>query len=237
MPCRRDVLFCIILFPSLWGCGTKYSERGPSPVTGANAAAAASMPSPTPTISTASIQIAMALNNLEWVLPCAVGNGLSCTVDPVATAIVTTLSWDPNTTYAVGLHFRGIVETTIYDCSDAQNAQSGYWVQGCKPRMFDAQHQDPFNVYSLQISDPANIYYLNSGQIEAGPPTGVVYIDYTQSVLMKGNALITLNANSVDGWQIVPPAIDTFMTTVPSDLHVISNAQFIQMTVVNVTPQ
>jgi hypothetical protein len=58
---------------------------------------------------------------------------------------------------------------------------------------------DTYNVYELDISDPPQTYYLNSGT--SGIDT-VCLVDYLATIPMNAGAIVTLTANSIDGREV-----------------------------------
>jgi hypothetical protein len=134
------------------------------------------------------VEVAAGLSGLRWNLPCGAHDMDTCpTVADMKTAMI---SGQAGKTYAVTLRFRGVIEQKTY----AGGTGSGYWLAGATAPI------DGFNVYSLTVSSPAQVYYLNAGT------TGmhrVFTIDYTETVDMDANAMLTLAADPVDGAEIV----------------------------------
>jgi hypothetical protein len=150
--------------------------------------------------------VAGSLSGLRWELPCTTppaGESCSTDVDGGPEEVVTAmLSGATGTTYRVTLHFRGVVETRIYFGFDAGGAVGAEIEGGSNPGFFISggttpSLNDPYNVYELDISDPPQTYYLNSGPLES--PFIVELVDYLATLPMKSGATVTLIANSIDG--------------------------------------
>jgi hypothetical protein len=170
------------------------------------------------------IPVAVSLSGLRWEIPCGVDVNTSvCSVTdpPVQMA---TLEGLAGAQYDVALRFRGVVEEKTYTGGVAD----GYWYTGGSPA------SDNWNIYRLDISDPAQTFFLNAGS------SGLFYcvrLDYTRTVRVRSGAKVTLTALSNDGQEIknidsggtpivvpgVPPAPNAY------------NGQFIQMDVASVT--
>lgn len=170
--------------------------------------------------------VATSLQGLRWEIPCKPHKGgTDCTVavdKPVKTA---TLAGAPGTTYDVSLHFRGAVEQNEYKGGSGD----GLWYTGGK------SNNGNYNIYELQISDPAQTYFLNAGR------SGIRHtwpLDYEKTLEVAAGATVTLSADAQDHKQItnqddkgkpviipdVPPAPEPF------------DGQFIQMDVTKVAP-
>jgi hypothetical protein len=193
--------------------------------------------------------VAGGLSGLRWELPCEDPHGSSCGTEVdggVEEVLTTTLSGTAGTTYSVTLHFRGIVEQRTYDSIDggpipsggAAGAEAdgglnpGYFVTGVQT----PSTSDTFNIYELDISDPPQSYFLNSGT------TGQNYVwpvDYIATIPMKGGATITMTANSVEGQEIANqgtdnnPVVVAGVSPYPSSF----DGQFVQMDVTSVIAQ
>ena len=130
-------------------------------------------------------------------------------------------------TYDVVLRFRGVVEERTY----TGGTQAGHWYTGG-----DApDRSDPFNIYPLQVSSPAQTYCLNAGTSGIHTCDG---LDYTETIEVAAGATVTLTADSVDGGQIIDIDASGNAIVVPG-IAPAPNAydgQFVQMDVVSVTP-
>ncbi len=169
--------------------------------------------------------VAVSLSGLRWQLPCTgpgdVPESCGTTARTVTSA---TLGGLPGAQYDAVLRFRGVVEETTY----TGGTRDGFWYTGGTPSAAE------YNVYRLDISSPAQTYFLNAGT------AGLLYcfaIDYTQTVRVATGATVTLTADPIDGRQIrnrdargmpivvpdIPPAPTAY------------DGQFIQMDVLSVT--
>lgn len=171
--------------------------------------------------------VAGSLTGLRWELPCLKEiDAYVCRTTSPATVLTATMGGHPGTTYDVELRFRGAVEERGYTGGTAD----GLWYVGGIPAA-----DDLYNVYSLQISDPPQVYYLNAGE------SGHAYIggiDYTHTVQGVGGATITLTADPTDDAQIknrtdpdAEPVIPEGVPPAPAAY----DGQFVQMDVVSVT--
>ncbi len=90
-----------------------------------------------------------------------------------------TLTGEPGTEYSVTLRFRGVVEEKVY----VGGIDDGFWNDGGIP------NADNWNVYTLEISDPPQSYFLNNGDASRAHSEG---LDYEQSVTVAHGATVTL---------------------------------------------
>ncbi|MDX6480350.1 MAG: hypothetical protein QOG85_860 [Gaiellaceae bacterium] len=91
------------------------------------------------------------------------------------------------TTYNVSFRFVGVVETKHYT---GGSNDGSYWQVGGAPA---TDLQGP-NVYKLEISNPAQTYYLNRGT----GASAVAAIDFQKTVPITAGATVTLSAMSVE---------------------------------------
>ena len=165
-----------------------------------------------------------ALNGLTWLLP-NTGNINSTTCNTVASAVVSvTLPGSESTLNTVTLRFKGVVEQKTYLGGSNDGA---FFQTGGAPAV------DNYNVYKLEISNPAQVFYLNRG---ASGLTAPNLIDYQKTIQMNGGAIVTLTAESIDNREIrndgANAPISVTGVTNPAQPY---NGQFIQMGVVSVT--
>lgn len=102
----------------------------------------------------ACVDIAGAMAGMRWVLPCGARTSeTACeTIEPLPKVI--TIGGTPGTVYELGVRFRGVVEQKTYEGGDAD----GLWQTGGTPA------DDVYNTYRIEISDPAQTYFLNAGE-------------------------------------------------------------------------
>ena len=163
------------------------------------------------------------LNGLRWEIPCTNSGDPSCTAnDP--SAVSTVFQGKESANYRVTLRFRGVVEQKGYTggINDGQ-----YWQEGGDP------DGASFNIYKLEISSPAQVFYLNRG---TSGINRVWAIDYTRTVIITSGATITLTAQTIDGAQIrntdgANPVLVPDVSPYPGAY----NGQFVQMDVVSVS--
>jgi hypothetical protein len=196
----------------------------PQPASGPGTAGGTGIPSTTtlPPLSGQAQVVAGSLHGLRWEMP-GIQSGASCKAADPRPVKTTQLGGDPNRIYSVTLRFRGVVEEQSY----AGGTQKGRWYVGGRSA------DGIYNIYKLEIMDPHQVFFLNAGR--AGLRRCWM-IDYTQTILIRGGAKITLSADAQDGWlvgnvddkgkPIVVPGVP------PAPLAY--KGQFIQMDVVSV---
>jgi len=188
------------------------------------------------------INVAGSLAELRWDLPCTMPGSPFCqtVVDGSDVQVVsTTLGGAPGQTYAVTLHFRGVVEQKTYFGDGDAGAPQTAGAEGLANAQFfvsgGADNGDSANVYEMQVSDPPGVYFLNSGLSQINNNTW--WLDYTATIPMTAGATVTMtadakddnevaNANGVDGGPVLVPGVPPYPQ--PFD------GQFIQMDVVSV---
>ncbi len=135
------------------------------------------------------------------------------------------LTGDPAVIYEVTLRFRGVMEEKAY----FGGFDDGLWNEGGWPL------DDGWNTYSLDISDPAQSYWLNSGAQETDH---CEMVDYQQTVSIRGGSTVSVTMldpngcttkNLDDGGEpivipMIPPAPEAF------------DGQFLQIDVVDIVP-
>ena len=167
------------------------------------------------------------LDDLRAELPCT-GGGTA--FDNCATVVSdeesATLAGEAGVTYDVSIQVTGVMEQKTY--SD-WTSRDGMWIEDGTP------DGSSFNVVRLQISSPAQTYYLNAGESFQG----LCYLlDFAKTVVMSNGATITLYADTggdqlsilnIDGQGVpivapgVPPAPAAY------------DGQFLQVDVVSIT--
>jgi hypothetical protein len=125
------------------------------------------------------------LHDLRVELPClGTGNaGVNCDM-PDADEESTTIEGDPGKDYVVTIRVRGVVEQKTY--SDYSESD-GMWIAGGTP------DGGSWNIFSLEVSSPAQTYYLNSG---ASGQDECFLLDVQKDILMAHGATLTLFAGS-----------------------------------------
>jgi hypothetical protein len=189
--------------------------------------------------------IAGSLEGLEWYVPCSSGSGTSCSASNPPN-VMASLSGATGVTYAVTLNFQGVVEERTYienppeDAGpDAGDAGAAPVATGTNASFFITNVETPslgdsYNIYSLTISDPPLVAYLNDGTSSI---TNCWLIDYTVTLPMTAGAQITLAANTVDGSEITNHDVNGNPIIVPGYFDGGAfNGQFIAMNVVSVAP-
>jgi len=173
------------------------------------------------------VNVAGTLDGLRWEMPCtgdAPGDPVHVcqTVKPADQTA--TLGGSPSVTYEVTLRFRGVVEEKGY----FGGTKEEHWQIGGAPG------GDLFNVYELNVSQPAQSYYVNSGV------SGVLHsypLDYQKVIDVTGDATVTLSADPIDTAEIKnideagAPIVVPHVSPAPKPF----DGQFVQMDVISVT--
>jgi hypothetical protein len=185
------------------------------------------------------VNVAGSLAGLRWELPCTMpGSPCPTLVDGGDVQVVsTTLGGAQGQTFAVTLHFRGVVEMKTYAGGEAGAPQTA-GAKGLANAQFfvsgGADNGDNFNIYEMHISDPPGVYFLNSGVSNI---SNTWWLDYTATIVMNAGATVTLTANAVDDGEIGNVnGVDggpVLVPGVPPYPHPY-DGQFIQMDVVSV---
>ncbi|MBC8131612.1 MAG: hypothetical protein H7X95_01420 [Deltaproteobacteria bacterium] len=163
------------------------------------------------------------LSGLRWELPCSNNFNGYCDT-PLVREKSATLIGAPGVTYEIALRFRGVVEEKTYE----GGTKDGHWNVGGAPA------DDLYNVYKMDVSNPPQTFFLNSGASNSGFCVG---LDYTRTVRMAADSTVTLIADPIDGAQVENGGTDGLPVVVPGIPPAPSryDGQFIQMDVVSVT--
>lgn len=168
------------------------------------------------------LEVAASLAGLRWELPCVApyepAPDYVCVSGPDQTTTAT-LTGRAGTTYEIDLHLRGVVETKAYPGG-----------VGAPLSLGGTPVNDPWNIYRLDISSPAQRWFLNNGD------TGQYFcrvIDERLTVRADGHAQFTLFASTVDGnrSEIRNRGLDGGALLVPSLSPSPFDGQFLQMDV------
>ena len=195
---------------------------------------------------------AAVLEGQRWDLPCGPmipdnqvcqdlpADATMCPPDPGSRTVNRTLTFGgtPHTFYDVELRFRGVVEPKIYEGGTE-------WGQHLYVGGVPAPHQDgsksQYNVYSLTVSSPANVYYFNFDE-HMGESRYVFPVDIRHVVTIEGGARVTLASTDLDCVMIrncvdvaVQPCTPYVIAGVPPSSGY--NGQFLLMNVLSVTPK
>jgi hypothetical protein len=168
-------------------------------------------------------EVAATLQGLRWDMACKPDHPSICTAAVPKPTRTATLGGKPDQQYDVTLHFRGVVEQEAYAGGKAEQL----WYIGGRPA------NGYYNIYQLDISAPAQTFFLNAGEANI---THVFPLDYQKTIRMQGGATVTLTADAQDDRLIAnvdehdKPVV---MPGVPPDPKPF-DGQFIQMDVVSV---
>jgi hypothetical protein len=190
------------------------------------------------------LEYAGEMNGYRWELPCADPTLLDTCPwdeallegaidDPENTLhreTQVTFGGDPSVTYDVELRIRGLTEPKDFSGGEVQQQ---YFQIGGTPGSND------YNIYSITVGDPAQVYTLNRNEMGVGHYTFM--LDYTVTIPIQGGTTVTLTmidpnniaianpgGSSGSSEPYVVPEIPPF----PEPFH----GQFIQMDVLSVTP-
>jgi len=170
-------------------------------------------------VASTCVPVAAALTGLRWQLPCTAAHGSVNCACPATDLHTAQLTGQASASYNVTLHFRGIVEQKTYSGGTtglaSGSSNSNLFISGGAPA------SDTWNIYRLDVSSPAQTFYLNAG---ASGTDQVWWIDYRATVVMAAGATVTLKADSVESVETfnrnasgtavvvpgVPPAPDSY---------------------------
>lgn len=106
---------------------------------------------------------------------------------------VDTLVTSYDTQKVLTLRLRGLYEAKVYSGGTVEDN----WRVGGSPGA------STFNIAKLEVSSPAQTYYLNDNAIQAGGVFALVW-DFEETITVDAGATITLTADSVDSKQLGP---------------------------------
>ena len=143
--------------------------------------------------------IVRVFDSAEWMMPCQGDvNSVACYVtDPPDKSF--TLPGSDSDIYTIKLAISGSVESRRY--VSGESTDSPNFIKGGAPGSDSALAT--YNVYSLHISAPPAVYYLNHTP-SSTISSRLIFNDEPLTVQVAGNATITLRARSLDGQQIKP---------------------------------
>lgn len=135
--------------------------------------------------------LAATLMPLHWEIPCAAQDCSSraCETGQMAKSDAQTLVGEAGVIYDVTLRIRGVVEEKEY----SGGTKDGFWCDGGAPT------NDSFNQMSLEVSDPPQKYWINSG---AADVSNCVALDYSRTIPVKAGALVSLGVADTNACQI-----------------------------------
>jgi hypothetical protein len=166
------------------------------------------------------------LAGLSWQLPCTGSKNSEACANGPDVNVTATLGGTQGVVYDVRLRFSGVVEGKTY--SGGCSAEDDTWQVGGTPAA------DTGNIYRLDISAPAQTYYVNRGT--SGDPA-LLALDFEETVRVAAGATVTLYATAVDGAELLnvggpyaPVSVKGVQLAQPYD------GQFIEMEVLSVSP-
>ncbi|MGK3982319.1 hypothetical protein WME99_04745 [Sorangium sp. So ce136] len=164
---------------------------------------------------------AASIDGFRWEMPCDQDPGGSDECSTSARVDETrTFGGSPDTTYQVTVRIRGVVETMKYQ---------GGTPDGMHFRVGGTPDNATYNIYSVTVSDPPEVYYLNDSPA-VGHDTFI--IDHTKTIPVRGGATVSFLGDGQNGIEIanfkhlvvegIPPAPEPYV------------GQFIQLDVLSV---
>lgn len=146
------------------------------------------------------------LTGLLWELPCVrpgeppLGDAgpFVCNADNMSDSTV--LNGDPTLLYDITILVRGIMELMQYTGGSVVAGTDGLLYAGGTPD--PASLYVGHNIYKLEISDPAAVYYMNRWDGITLDPNICHSLRYSAVVQMYGGATITLSADVVNFGEI-----------------------------------
>ncbi|MBI4702684.1 MAG: hypothetical protein HY744_16300, partial [Deltaproteobacteria bacterium] len=160
-----------------------------------------------------------ALGGLLWALPCEDEiDENACKAGQMQNS--TAVDGTPGAVYEVQLRLRGVAEQNSY----AGGAATGMFYAGGEP------DNDGWNAYRIEVSAPAQHYFLNHGS------TGTLHcfaIDYAVTIPIAGGATVSILADAMDGVQVCNCDAEGEPIIVPGVQAVAQpyDGQFVEMTV------
>lgn len=169
--------------------------------------------------------IAAALEDARLELPCEnpdpmayASDGATCNWDPDLLAMSSTvpefalaierevtIGGDPGTIYAITMRFRGVSEPKNYEGGTLVGDH--FYIGGTEIR-------NDYNIYSIEVADPAETYYLTRTETPTGHYT--IAFDYEGTIRARGGTTLTLgiydhNTVAIANWELrvvdgIPPA-------------------------------
>lgn len=141
------------------------------------------------------IEVAGRLDGLRWELPCS-------TIDPMFPDYICTsvsdvnltqrLSGVPGALYDVRVRVRGVVETRAYT---GGTTIAPFVMKGGTSRA-SPESSDAWNIYRLDVSSPAEHWFLNVGESDE---YFCHLVDATFTIRAQSKATVVLFASTVDG--------------------------------------
>jgi hypothetical protein len=233
---------------ALGGCTSGGSDPGSSGSSGSGTSSSSGS-SGSGSTGGGAAEIAAELDGLRWALPCvgAPVDAYDCAAPRgdgggSAVSVSTVLTGTPGQRYAVELRFVGAIEQRTYYAIDGGPAPEGGLAVGALPDGGDNPQflvtdvatpglDDTYNIYELDISDPPQTYFLNSGASHVGQ---LWPIDYAATLQMSAGATVTMIADSVEGYEILNIDADAVTPVIAPGFDAGYDGQFIQMNVVSV---
>lgn len=159
-----------------------------------------------------------ALDNFRWEMLCEKMDGTEICFSNVKVDQTKTVGGKASELFEVEFKFRGVVEPMKY--KGGMKIGDRFYVGGTP--------DDPtYNIYSIEVSSPKQIYYLNWAQA-TGHDTFA--INYNQKIKINGGATVRLIGNGQNDKMIA-----NFKNAVAPDVEKLPNdnkGQFIQMNIV-----
>jgi hypothetical protein len=178
-------------------------------------------------IDLATGDLAGTLADLSWVLPCTVDvDNVSCADDNPAPTHATLLG-AAGQSYDVTLRLSGVVEQKSYLGGSNDGA---FWQIGGTPA------SDGFNWYRLDVSSPAQTYYVNRGVSNLDR---CFVIDYTKTLRVDAGATVTAVVNDIGGHEIrnIDGSGNPLIAPIaPTGVAQPFNGQFVAIQVLSVAP-
>jgi hypothetical protein len=190
------------------------------------------------------LEFAGEMNGYRWELPCADPTLLdTCEWDPsllegaiddpentLHRETVVTFGGDPSVIYDVEIRIRGLTEPKDFSGGEVQQQ---YFQIGGTPGDND------YNIYSVTVGDPAQVYTLNRNEMGTGHYTFL--LDYTVTIPIRGGTGVTMTMIDPNNIAIANPggssgASEPYVVPEIPPFPDAFHGQFIQMDVLSVTP-
>lgn len=162
------------------------------------------------------------LNNFRWEMPCEKMDGDQLCFSNVKVDSTKTIAGKTSDLYEVELKFRGVVEPMKY--KDGKREGDRFYIGGVP--------DDPtYNIYSIEVSSPKQIYYLNWAD---GVGHDTFSINYTTKIKINGGATVHLIGDGQND-KMIANFKNAMAPEIPGLPEAGNKGQFIQMNVVSAT--
>lgn len=161
-----------------------------------------------------------------------------------STDTTVTFPGTPGVVYNVGIRVRGVVE--FRDYQNGQHDGEHFYVGGTAPDIVqtaEGSEEVHLNLYSLEISAPHQIYFLNhDGGLPTGTNSPVGIVDQTKTIQIEGGATVHAvafdrNCNAYSNCESYDGPCAPILVPGVAPYPAAFSGQFLQLDVTSVTPK